>query len=442
MIPRYQSNNFKQLFSDERKFATWFLVERIYLEAYLEAQGRGDQNLIQRLERAQTTIDWCQFAKRVLVYELEVKHDVIAFLQALEDDIGDDARLIHCGLTSSDVVDTALAIVIKEAHQAITKKLRAAILALWQKAEQNRGVLCLGRTHGQAAEPITFGIKLLSHLCEWLRGYQRLKQAGLDIAVGKLSGATGVYSLGGPPIESAALKRLGLSRETVATQVVARDRHAAYFATMATLAGSIERFAVEIRLLMHGQIKEASEPFSSKQKGSSAMPHKKNPILSENLCGLMRMMRAFAHAAMENQALWHERDISHSSVERIIIPDALSLMDFALSRLTALVECLSVDRERMSTNLLEQGAVLSSQKFMMALVEKGYSRKQAYEMVQRATQNTSSSSFLDALNAAGVVEILGEAMCTVLLETEHAVAHENELFNRVEVNIAELLTSE
>lgn len=438
MIPRYQTKFMNELFSDDTKFATWFLIERTYLAAYLEAHGTPDEALKARLVHAQTAIDWRKFATRVLHYENDVKHDVIAFLHALEDEIGADARLIHCGLTSSDVVDTSLALMLKHAHGEVSKKLRDVIEMMWHKAKAYRGVMCLGRTHGQAAEPITFGIKLLSHVSELLRGYERLMRAGADIAVGKLSGATGVYALIHPDIEARALAQLGLACETVATQVVARDRHAAYFSALAVLAGSIERFATEIRLLMHGQTKEVSEPFSSKQKGSSAMPHKKNPILSENLCGLMRMIRAYATAAFENQALWHERDISHSSVERIIIPDTLSIMDFALSRLKNLVEHLSVDATKMAENLKACGSALSSQKFMLALIMKGHSRQKAYELVQSAALKTGELTFDQALKAVGIMDMLGASTCSELLASENVVVHEDVLFARVEALMGKL----
>lgn len=431
MIPRYQSSVMKQLWSDENKYATWFLVERRYLCVYLKEKGAYDDALINRLENAASRIDWRHFSERVSFYDDKVKHDVIAFLHALEEELHDDARLIHTGLTSSDIVDTSFGLLLTQAHGQIIGRLKTLIRSLWKQACVYRGVMCLGRTHGQAAEPMTFGIKLLSHVCELLRGHERLKHAARDIACGKLSGAVGVYAHTTPGVEARTLEQLGLSCETVSTQIVARDRHAYYFSSLAVLAGSIERFATEIRLLMHGQTKEAFEPFSTHQKGSSAMPHKKNPVLSENLCGLMRMMRAFAMSALENQALWHERDISHSSVERIIAPDATSLMEFALARLTMMVDELVVDKERLQKNLDDVGDVLSSQALMLALVDRGLLRQQAYELVQAAALR-GTGDFQNRLCEVGIEEKLGIEACERILQANKMVGYEHELFARVE----------
>lgn len=431
MIPRYQSTGMKELWSDERKYQTWFLVERTYLECYLRHQQAFDSELIERLKQAFDRIDWHQFAKRVFHYEQEVKHDVIAFLHALEDEIGADARLIHIGLTSSDIVDTSFAFLLKTAAEKIKNNLQAVIKALWQQALAQRAVLCLGRTHGQPAEPTTFGLKLLGHLCELLRGYERLKHATDEISVGKFSGAVGVYAHAHPDIEANALRALDLKPETVATQVVARDRHASFFATLAVLAGSIERLVVEIRLLMHGQVKEVFEPFSARQKGSSAMPHKKNPVLSENLTGLMRMVRSYAMAAMENQALWHERDISHSSVERIIGPDATSIMEFALVRLTGLISALVVDKAQMAKHLSDAGDSLSSQSLMLALINQGLARREAYEIVQKAALSAGVNRLTDELLAAGHQALLTREACENIIENSRRVVHEDLLFERV-----------
>jgi adenylosuccinate lyase len=429
MIPRYQSKLMKEIWSDENKYAVWFLVERKYLAAYMAAQDTPDDALLERLDQANDRIDWSQFATRVARYDEEVKHDVIAFLHALEDELKEDARLIHNGLTSSDVVDTGFAYNLKAAHAAIETKLKSVIKALWLQAQEHKKTICLGRTHGQAAEPTTLGIKLLSHLCEFARGYERLKLAAYEIAIGKFSGATGVYALTSPSIENAALKSLGLLAETVSTQVVARDRHANYFSALAVLGGSVERFATEIRLLMHGQIKEVFEPFSAQQKGSSTMPHKRNPILSENLCGLMRMMRSYALAAMENQALWHERDISHSSVERIIAPDATSLMEFALSRLAGLVENLVVDKDRLRKNLVEAGHELKSQALLSALIDKGMLRQKAYELVQAAAQK-GEGNFKQRLISVGITKFIDEQECDRILCENASPAFLDEIFER------------
>ncbi|HXW60189.1 MAG TPA: adenylosuccinate lyase, partial [Myxococcota bacterium] len=357
------------------------------------------------------------------------RHDVIAFLTTLEEELGEDARFIHRGLTSSDVVDTAFALSLKKASEKIEEELRALILALWQQAKNMQDVLILGRTHGQAAEPMTFGIKLLSHVAELVRGLRRLKKVQVEISVGKFSGAVGTYAYVHPRVEEEALNALGLKAETIATQVVARDRHASFFTSLAVIAGSIERLATELRLLAQSKLQEVNEPFLSEQKGSSAMPHKKNPILSENVCGLMRLVRSYALASMENQALWHERDISHSSVERVIAPDATSIMDFALSRLRSVIEDLVVNKERMAIHVKEVGDIVHSQGIMLALIDKGMGRKEAYELVQKAALG--GHSFRDNLKKLGVFEKLSEEELKEICSSAAYKAHEQLLFERV-----------
>lgn len=431
MISRYQTELMKELWSDENKFKTWYLVEIAHLRARLANLGQEKNDLIKRLEKKKETIDWAHFSQEVFRYDREIRHDVIAFLHALEDELGDDARLLHLGLTSSDIVDTSFALLLRASLEEILKKLRLLIDTLWQQAQKYRGVMCLGRTHGQAAEPTTFGIKLLSHLAEFERSFKRLLAIKKDIAVGKLSGAVGVYSHTDPLVEKNALFALGLNPETVATQTIARDRHAAFFSALAVLAGSIERLAVEIRLLMHGQVAEVFEPFYEKQKGSSAMPHKKNPVLSENLTGLMRLMRSYAQAALENQALWHERDISHSAVERVIAPDALSVMDFALDRAVQVAKDLVVDQEKMAHNLDDVSDKLLSQAVMLALVDKGLMRQSAYEMVQKAALSSQNKNFKDALKHVGIHEFLNDDELIDIFSSQRHIVHEHHLYERV-----------
>jgi adenylosuccinate lyase len=430
MIPRYQTTFMKELWSDEYKYKTWFAVEVAYLEAYLKDNQKADNKLITALRAKGEKINWATFSRSVERYDEQVKHDVIAFLHALEDELGEQARLIHVGLTSSDIVDTAFAILLKKAGDEIRQHLKELIDVLWQRATECRGLMCLGRTHGQAAEPTTFGIKLLSHLSELLRSHQRLSHAIAEISVGKFSGAVGVYAHTSLKAEEMALDNLGLAVETIATQVVARDRHATFFTTLAVLAGSIERLAVEIRLLMHGQIKEVLEPFSSKQKGSSAMPHKKNPVLSENLTGLMRLMRSYAQASLENQALWHERDISHSSVERVIAPDATSIMDFALVRLKNLIKNLVIDADRMKQNLAPSKDALYSQMVMLALINKGLMRQQAYEIVQQAVLKSEGKSFCSGLKELLAHHHLTNEEIDAIFSSELTVPTEEPLFER------------
>ena len=439
MIPRYQTETMRCIWSDEKKYQTWFAIECAHLKATLEHRGQGSSELIERVVKKGQAIDWQGFTKKVAAYDREVKHDVIAFLHALEDELKEDARLIHLGLTSSDVVDTAFAVQLRGAAQEILRGLKALLRSVFEQAELNRGVLCLGRTHGQAAEATTFGIKLLGHFCELARSHERLCQAIEDIAVGKMSGAVGVYAHTHVDVEQEALKTLDLKIETVATQVVARDRHAAFFSALAVLGGGIERLALEIRLLMHGQIREAFEPFGSRQKGSSAMPHKKNPVLSENICGLMRLVRGYALAALENQALWHERDISHSSVERVIGPDATSIMEFAIIRLNGVIRDLRVDRDRMNESLAEAQDVLCSQSIMLALINKGVMRQRAYEMVQHAALKSQGQSFKDALLEAQILEHLGEAeLEDIFKSSKGAPKNEALLFDRAQAILGKI----
>lgn len=427
MLARYQTETMRDLWSDENKFKTWYHVEIAYLEALLHHTKKTDPALIARLKSH--VFDWPRFVDNVAKIDAVVHHDVIAFLQALEEELGEDARLIHAGLTSSDVVDTGFALHLRDAGFLIQRELHRLVMTLWNKAQEYRGVRCLGRTHGQAAEGFTFGIKLLGFACELARGYRRLRHAIADVAVGKLSGAVGVYSQTHPEIEAHAMHALGLTSETVATQVVARDRHAQFFTTLAVLGGSIERLAVEIRLLMHGQVKEVAEPFQKKQKGSSAMPHKKNPVLSENLTGLMRLMRSYALGSLENQALWHERDISHSSVERVIAPDATSIMEFALRRMNGIMSGLIVDEERMAANLDEYGDLLASQSIMLALVDKGVMRKAAYELVQSASF-ACNGDLRRELAKAGIAEFLSEQELDDVFAKSNVVHYENAIFER------------
>lgn len=435
MIPRYQTEAMRRLFDDTNKYQTWLAIEMACLEACERAQQKTDTGLVARLKQKACRIDWDDFHEAVVRYEQETHHDVIAFLKVLEDEFGDDARLLHLGLTSSDIVDTGWALIFKEASQKIEDNLGTLIKTLWKKAQTNRGVVCLGRTHGQAAEPTTFGIKLLSHLMELVRSFERLIQARKDCLVGKLSGAVGVYSLIDPQIEADALGALGLVPETIATQVVARDRLAAYVSQAAVLAGSIERLAVEIRLLMHGQVQEVSEPFYEKQKGSSAMPHKKNPILSENLTGLMRLVRSYALAALENQALWHERDISHSSVERVIIPDLFHVLDFALMRLNKLIDGLVVHKDRMRQNLAEVGDILCSQAVMAALIKKGLMRQEAYEIVQRAALS-SPVQFKKAIETDARKHLKSEDIEEIFSQA-HTIRSEPVLYDRALAALAQ-----
>lgn len=337
----------------------------------------------ERLTEIVKTVDYARLSARALEIEETTKHDVIAFLSAFEEVAGEPARHIHFGMTSSDVLDTALALLLVEATDILLKDVDDLLNALAERAEAHRKTVMVGRSHGIHAEPTTLGLVLAGFYAEMIRNRARLRQAREEIAVGKISGAVGTCAYLPLEVERQALDSLGLRAETVSTQVVARDRHAQFFGTLATVAASLERFAVEVRHLQRTEVREAEEPFTVGQKGSSAMPHKRNPILTENVTGLARLMRAWATAAYENVALWHERDISHSSVERVIAPDATTTLAFMLRRMTRVFKGLVVYPERMKENLASMRGLVFSQGVLLALTQKGMARQAAYAIVQR-----------------------------------------------------------
>jgi len=321
--------------------------------------------------------------KRIREIEAEVKHEIIAFVSSVAESIGDDARYLHVGMTSSDVMDTALAIQFKEASAILKQDLKDLLQVLRRQAQKYKRTVMIGRTHGVHAEPITFGLKLALWYQETVRNLERFNRAVDDICVGQISGAVGTFAQISPKVEAYVCRKSGLKPALVSNQIIQRDRHAYYFATLAIIASSLEKFAVEIRHLQRTEVQEAEEPFTPGQKGSSAMPHKRNPILSENVSGMARLMRAYAMAAMENVPLWHERDISHSSVERVIAPDATIALDFMLRRMTYVLGNLCVYPENMKRNLERSGGTVYSEKILLALVDKGVARDTAYRMVQK-----------------------------------------------------------
>ncbi|HZN45451.1 MAG TPA: adenylosuccinate lyase, partial [Nitrospiraceae bacterium] len=377
MIERYTRPRMKAIWELKHKYEIWLEVELQACAAF-EHEGLVPRGTSRRIrKRARINVE------RIAEIEQVTKHDVIAFLESLAASVGPEHRFLHMGLTSSDIVDTSLAVQMKEALDLILQTLEEFIDVLKHRAFEHRATVMVGRSHGIHGEPISFGFKLAIWYEEMCRHRARLRRVRGEIAVGKLSGAMGTFAHQGPEVEEYVCSKLGLKPDPVSNQVVQRDRHAAYLSALALAAASIEKIATEIRHLQRTEVLEAEEFFSVGQKGSSAMPHKRNPIVSENLCGLARIIRANSLATLENVALWHERDISHSSVERIVMPDSTILLDYMLARVTDLIEGLVVYPERMKQNLELTGGLVYSQRLLLALIEKGAQRKESYEAVQR-----------------------------------------------------------
>jgi adenylosuccinate lyase len=421
VIPRYTPADFAELWSPARRFAVWLDVELAACEA-MESFGLVPAGTAAAI-RAQNLV---LYPARIDEIERTTKHDVIAFLTHVEELAGADARWLHRGMTSSDVLDTALAILLRDAADKLALRCDTLLAALAKRAREHAKTPMIGRSHGIFAEPITFGLALAGHHAELARGRARLLTARREIAVGKIAGAVGTYAHLSPDIEQRALARLGLEPETVATQVVARDRHAAYFAALALVAAGIERLATNVRHWQRSEVTEAEEAFTVGQKGSSAMPHKRNPIASENLCGLARVVRATVVPALEDVGLWHERDISHSSVERMIAPDATSTLAFMLDRAATLVAGLVVYPENMKRNLDDAAELYFSEAVLLALVEAGMARQEAYVLVQRNAMRAwrREGSFRALLAAdADVTAKLGESKLAAAFDLDHALAH-------------------
>jgi len=383
VIPRYTPDDIGAIWSDASRMRNWLKVEVAACEAMAEL-GMVPADDVRQIRSAADGCDYQRLAERALEIEKTTKHDVIAFLTAFEEVAGPVARHVHFGMTSSDVLDSALALQLAEATEIIETALMELRAAVKVRAEEHRKTPMIGRSHGIHAEPITFGMVLAGWYAELTRNARRLAQAKEEVRAGKISGAVGTNAHLPPAAEEKALAELGLKVETVATQVVARDRHAQYFGTLATIGASLERMAVQVRHMQRTEVREAEEPFTKGQKGSSAMPHKRNPILTENLTGLARLMRGWAQATYENVALWHERDISHSSVERVVAPDATITMVFMLRRMKRLVQGLVVYPERMMQNLEQMRGLVFSQPVLLELTKKGIQRQQGYVIVQRA----------------------------------------------------------
>jgi adenylosuccinate lyase len=386
MIPRYTRPEMAKIWDPQTKFQIMLEVETLAAEA-MELEGTIPKGVAQAL-RDRGAFD----SVRIDEIDREVKHDVIAFLTNVGEYVGDEAKFMHQGMTSSDLLDTTFALQLSQSCDLLLAGLDRVCAALKKRALEHKHTICIGRSHGIHAEPTTFGIKLAGHYAAFARNKNRLQFARNDISVCAISGAVGTYATVSPTVEKYIADKLGLSVETVSTQVIPRDRHATFFALCGVVASSIENLAIEIRHLQRTEVREAEEFFSEKQKGSSAMPHKRNPVLSENLTGLSRLIRSHVTPALENVALWHERDISHSAVERISAPDVCLALDFALNRLAGLIENLLVYPDRMRANIERTGGLLFSQKCMLALTQKNVSREEAYRMVQAHAMKVWSSN--------------------------------------------------
>ena len=428
MIPRYARPKMAAIWQDENRYRIWLRIEILACEAYARLGRVPEQSLQNIRQHASFSLE------RIETLEAMTRHDVIAFLSAVGETVGDDARYLHMGMTSSDVLDTCFAVQLVEATDLIVSGVDGLREEVRRKAWEHKHTLMVGRTHGVHAEPITFGLKFAVWYEELGRNRERLLQARNAVAVGKLSGAVGTYATIPPVIESYVCDQLGLKPDPVSTQIIQRDRHAQFFAALAILASSLEKFALEIRHLQRTEVRELEEPFAKGQKGSSAMPHKRNPVLTENICGLARVVRSYALASMENVPLWHERDISHSSAERIIAPDSTVLIDFMLHRLCSVISGLQVHAERMLENLLATRGLLFSQELLLRLVEKGMSRETAYQIVQEhAMQAWDGGENLRSRiqNDTRITGVLAQSEIDDVFRWERYLQHVDQIFKRV-----------
>jgi adenylosuccinate lyase len=428
MIERYTLPKMGTIWEPQNRFDKWLQVEISVCEAMAKEGMIPKKSLENIKKKALFSID------RIQEIEEEVKHDVIAFLTNVEEHVGPDARYIHMGLTSSDILDTALALQLKEAMLIIIDDVGNLLDALREKAFEHKNTVMIGRSHGIHAEPITFGLKLAVWYREMKRNLRRLEQALDVIGYGKVSGAVGTFANIPPQIEAYVCNQLGLKPAEISTQIIQRDRHAHYFTALAILAGSIEKIAVEIRHLQRTEVGEVEEAFSSGQKGSSAMPHKKNPVGSENISGLARLVRSNSLAAMENIPLWHERDISHSSVERVIAPDSTILTDYMLNRLTRMIKNLVVHEDNMAKNLEKLKGLIFSQQVLLALIAKGCSRQQAYSVTQRISLqawNTGKSFKRLLASDQDIQKYLDSKEMEEIFSVSYHLKHVEEIFARV-----------
>ncbi|WP_298467120.1 adenylosuccinate lyase [uncultured Erythrobacter sp.] len=434
MVPRYARPAMTAIWEPETKFRIWFEIEAH------ATQKLGEMGVVPP-SAGKALWDWWATNPKIDVEAIDAieavtKHDVIAFLTWVAEQVGDEARFMHQGMTSSDVLDTTLSVQLAQASDLLLEDLDALLAAIKTRAEEHKYTPTIGRSHGIHAEPVTFGLKLAQAYAEFDRCRDRLIAARKEIATCAVSGAVGTFANIDPEVEAYVAEKLGLTPEPVSTQVIPRDRHAMYFATLAVIAGSIERLAVEVRHLQRTEVLEAEEYFSPGQKGSSAMPHKRNPILTENLTGQARMIRSYALPALENVALWHERDISHSSVERFIGPDATITLDFSLARLTGVIEKLLIYPERMQANLDAMGGLVHSQRVLLALTQAGVSREDAYRLVQRNAmkvwESNGAQSLLELLKAdEEVTAALSDTELEEKFDLAYHFKHVDTVFARV-----------
>ncbi len=428
MIERYTRPEMSAIWTDQNRYETWLKVELAVTETLVQA-GEVPQAALDGI-RAKAQIR----PERIEEIEKEVKHDVIAFLTSITEQVGEAGRFLHMGMTSSDMLDTALALMMSQAAELLEADLCNLLDALKLQAMKHKKTLMIGRSHGIHGEPVTFGLKMALWYEETKRNLERLRLARADISYGKISGAMGTYAHLSPDIEADVLARLGLKPEPVSSQIVQRDRHAHFIQTLALIASSLDKFGTEIRHLQRTEVGEAEEPFDPGQKGSSSMPHKRNPVASENLCGLARIIRSHSIAALENVPLWHERDISHSSVERVILPDSTILLDYMLNRFATVMHRLVVYPERMLQNLDLTGGTLYSQKVLLRLIQKGMQREEAYKIVQSLAMEVfrNGGSFKEKISSnTTVCKHLDEKELEACFDPWQYLQHVDESYQRV-----------
>ena len=427
MIERYSRPEMKRIWSDENKFNKWLAVEIAVCDAWAEL-GTIPRQAIPKIKLAR-----CNFRRMEEILK-ETHHDMTAFLGSVSESLGDESRFIHLGLTSSDVIDTALSLQLIEATNLLSQDIKELISVLAEKAIKHKYTIMMGRTHGIHAEPISFGLKLALWIEEMRRNLQRLTEAKKAIAVGKISGTVGTYATVPPEVEEKACAKLKLTPAPISSQIIQRDRHAQFVTTLAIISSSLEKFATEIRALQKTETREVEEPFSAGQTGSSAMPHKRNPELCERICGLARLVRGYALTSMENIVLWHERDISQSSAERITLPDSCLLLDYSLALFSSIMSGLQIYPQRMKRNIELTKGLIFSQRVMLALIDKGLSRQKAYELVQRNAMKAwkGNRSFLTRLKAdPEITATLPQSELEPLFDSQYYLRYANEIFERL-----------